>query len=359
MTQPVAGSIADSLKTSVQAVYNWNYAPEIDQLRSLYANALERQWIATRDLDWDAEIDANVFSRSFSLAGIPIDRTDFWKELPGDTRWEIARRSAAFMLSNFLHGEQGALMAAAQLVEAVPHLDGKFYAATQTLDEARHVEVFASYIRKLDTVYPIAPALRMLLDSVLSAEHWTMKAVGMQIVIEGIALYSFRDMRNATEEPLLKKLLTLVSRDEARHTAYGIQYLSQVVPTLPASEIAQLEDFAFECSRRLIDSRTGASMRQALLQLWQEAGLDLSSALERLAAEREKLADSSVSGGSRVGGPLHGFVLPTLGSIGLLSERIRAHFEDMFRNNGVRTERPLEERMAKLPTDLDAWIETR
>ena len=136
------------------------------------------------------------------------------------------------MLSNFLHGEQGALMVAAQLVNAVPHMDGKFYAATQTLDEARHVEVFAAYIRKLDEVYPIAPGLKQLLDNVLAADDWKKKAVGMQVVAEGLALYSFRDMRNQTEEPLLKKLLTYVSRDEARHTGYGVKYLSAVVPTL-------------------------------------------------------------------------------------------------------------------------------
>ena len=111
----------------------------------------------------------------------------------------MSRRSAAFMLSNFLHGEQGALMVAAQLVNAVPHMDGKFYAATQTLDEARHVEVFAAFIRKLDEVQPIAPALKKLLDGVLEAPSWLVKAVGMQVVTEGIALYSFRDMRNQTQ----------------------------------------------------------------------------------------------------------------------------------------------------------------
>jgi hypothetical protein len=102
----------EGVKTALRAVYNWNYAPEIDQLRSLYANALERQWIATRDLDWSQPVDREAFSRSFSMGGIPVDQTDFWANLPADTRWEISRRSAAFMLSNFLHGEQGALFIA-------------------------------------------------------------------------------------------------------------------------------------------------------------------------------------------------------------------------------------------------------
>jgi hypothetical protein len=196
----------EAVKASLEAVYNWNYDPQIDQLRTLYANGLERQWIAARDLDWDAGIDREAFAKTFSLGGLPVSDTRFWASLGADTRWDVARRSASFMLSNFLHGEQGALMVAAQLVSAVPDMDGKFYAATQTLDEARHVEVFAAYVKLLDDVYDISPGLKQLLDNVLAADDWKLKAVGMQIVTEGLALYSFRDMRNGTTEPLLKDL---------------------------------------------------------------------------------------------------------------------------------------------------------
>jgi hypothetical protein len=140
----------EGVRSAMEAVYNWNYDSEIDQLRTLYANALERQWVAMRDLDWECEIDKEAFSRTFSMGGIPVSETEFWQALPLETRWQISRRTAAFLLSNFLHGEQGALMVAAQLVSAVPHMDGKFYASTQTLDEARHVEAFAAYVRKLD-----------------------------------------------------------------------------------------------------------------------------------------------------------------------------------------------------------------
>jgi len=257
----------DGVKAALQAVYNWNYESEIDQLRTLYANALERQWIALKDLPWEQELDREAFANTFSIGGIPIHETDYWKGLPATLSWEVSRRTATFMLSNFLHGEQGALMVAAQLVNAVPHMDGKFYAATQTLDEARHVEVFAAFIRKLGEVQPIAPGLRQLLDNVLATDDWMKKAVGMQVVTEGLALYSFRDMRNATGEPLLRKLLTLVSRDEARHTGYGIKYLSAVVPSLSEQEIAELEDFAFESARLMVDSRAGTSFRETALQI--------------------------------------------------------------------------------------------
>ena len=133
---------------ALTAIYNWSYEPEIDQLRTLYANALERQWIALRELDWEAGIDREALTRTFSMGGLPVAETKFWQSLPFETRWHVSRTSAAFMLSNFLHGEQGALMVAGQLVNAVPHMDGKLYAATQTVDEARHVEVFAAYIQQ-------------------------------------------------------------------------------------------------------------------------------------------------------------------------------------------------------------------
>lgn len=346
----------ESVSTALDAVYNWSYEPELDRIRGLYANALERQWIGMRDLDWDRGIDRDAFTRGFSIGGFPITKTRFWASLPADTRWEVARRSAAFMLSNFLHGEQAALMVAGQLVSAVPHTDGKFYAATQTLDEARHVEVFAAYLRELDEVYEISPSLRTLLDRVLAASDWKMKAVGMQVVTEGLALYSFRDMRNQTEEPLLEKLLTYVSRDEARHTGYGIHYLRQVVPTLDEAEVRDLEDFAFEASRLLIDSRAGTTMRDSVLALWKDAGIDPADFIAAIASERDVVAQEVGRTGGRFG-PISGFVVPTLRTIGLLSDRIASHFEEMWAANiNPEAAREMRDSITDVPEDLEAWV---
>jgi hypothetical protein len=346
---------ADGVRAAMEAIYNWNYESEIDELRTLYANALDRQWIAMRDLDWSAEIDREAFSTSFSMGGIPIQESEFWQSLPLDRRWEVSRRMAAFMLSNFLHGEQGALMVAAQLVNAVPHMDGKFYAATQTMDEARHVEAFAAYIRKLDEVYSIAPGLKQLLDNVLQTESWLLKAVGMQVVTEGLALFVFRDMRNQTQEPLLKRMLTYVARDEARHTGYGIKYLSAVVPTLSDDEKAEIEDFAFESARLLIDSRSGVSLRQSTFSIWQDSGIDPADALQALAKERGRMQAALQRRGGRYG-PVRGFVIPTLRSIDLFSQRIEGHFQEMFTANFGEAMAPLSEDPTELPKDLEAWV---
>src|SRR5262249_57809741 len=127
------------------------------------------------------------------------------------------------------------------------------------------------------------------LDNVLETESRLEKSVGMQVVTEGLALYSFRDMPNAAEEPLLRKLLTSVSRDEARHTGYGVKYLSHVVPTLSDAERAQLEGFAYEAARLLIDSRGGTALRDSVIGIWRAAGLDMADIMPKLMQERARM----------------------------------------------------------------------
>jgi hypothetical protein len=347
---------SDAVSASFTALYSWHYEPEIDQLRTLYANGLERQWIAMRDLDWQSGIDREALTRTFTMGGIPVAATRFWQDLPFEARWQVSRSSASFMLSNFLHGEQGALMVAGQLVSAVPHMDGKLYAATQTLDEARHVEGFAAYLDLLGGIQAITPALKDLLDAVITTGDWKRKAVGMQVVTEGLALYFFRDMRNQTEEPLLKKLLTYVCRDEARHTGYGIKYLGHVIPTLPESERHELADFAFETTRMLMASRAGNTMRSNVEQMWVSAGYDPADVLMRLASERDVIARSTERTGGRYG-PVSGFIIPTLRALGLYDERIASQFKTMWtETQGRDAAERYASSDATLPDDLEEWV---
>ena len=148
----------------------------------------------------------------------------------------------------------------------------------------------------------------------------------------------------------------MVSRDEARHTGYGIKYLSAIVPTLKPEEVSEIEDFAFEAARLLIDSRTQGSMRQSLFKIWAELGIDPKQALGEIMADREKIIEAAQKRGGRIG-PIRGFVIPTLRSIGLYSERIDAHFRELFIANlgpelASATADPIP-----LPEDLEAWVE--
>jgi len=246
-------------------------------------------------------------------------------------------------------------MVASQLVNAVPDMDAKFYTATQTLDEARHVEVFAAYIALLDEIHAIDPAVKDLLDSTLCHADWMHQAVGMQVVIEGLALYLFRDMRNVTEEPLLKQLLTLVSRDEARHTGFGIRYLSKVLPRVDDRTRRSLEDFAFEGSRLLIGARNGHSVRETVLSIWRQAGLDPALVFQEVGKEREKLRDEVRRTGGAMG-PVQGFLIPTMRSIGLLSERLEHMYQDLFAADQPESERRRLRFEVELPEDLEQWV---
>jgi hypothetical protein len=341
----------------MKVVYQWNYEPEVEELRRLYCKATEAQWVAEREIDWERSIDKDLFAAEPLGTAIPIEKTSYWKSLDEDTVWELTRRTAAFRLSNFLHGEQGALMVAAQLVNAVPHTDAKFYAATQTMDEARHVEVFAKYIKKLDEVRPIAEPLKRVLDTTLETDDWVKKLVGMQIVVEGLALFSFREMRNLTQEPLLKDLLTYVARDESRHHAYGVQYVSRCVPCLSDAERVELEDFALEAARMLIDNRNQQNLITSVLAIWTEVGIDAAELMRCAFAEQEQLLGLM----PRRMGPVQGFVIPTLRRCGLLSERVAAHYHEFLKANlsGKIVGETVEDFMSRipdLPEDTAAWV---
>jgi hypothetical protein len=168
-------------------------------------------------------------------------------------------------LSQFLHGEQGALITASQLVGAVPWADAKYYAASQTMDEARHVEVFSRYLReKLEWEWPINPNLKRLLDTILMDSRWDLKYLGMQILVEGLAMAAFANMHQLAEEPLVKELIHYVMRDEARHVAFGVLSLKGHYQQMPANELAEREDFVIEACLLMRDRLVGEEIAEAV-----------------------------------------------------------------------------------------------
>ena len=344
--------------TAMQVIYQWNYDSEVEELRNLYVKAAEAQWVAERQIDWDQPIDLEKFSSTPLGTPLPIDETSYWKSLKPEVLWEVTKKTAGFRLSNFLHGEQGALMVAAQLVNAVPHTDAKFYAATQTMDEARHVEVFSKYLNKLGENRPIAAPLRTILDRILATDDWMHKLVGMQVVIEGLALFSFKEMRQLTEEPLLKELLTYVARDESRHHAYGVQYIERCVPCLSDDEREELEDFAVECARMLVDFRN-AGIFNDVLKVWGEAGIDAQELITCVQRERDDITRNLKRG--RRFGPVQGFVIPALRRCGLLSERVAAKYHEFLSANPAgsvfgKTVQEFMRDLPELPEDTTAWV---
>src|SRR5680860_1305752 len=239
-------------------IFTWDYEQRRTPLIKLYEKAKTSQWNVTTDLDWSIDVDpeksasemgVGTTSRFGALQGIEHSPLRNF----GDKEWlQVSVEIQNSLLSQFMHGEQGALLCTARIVETVPWIDAKYYAATQVMDEARHVEVFARYLdEKLSGEYRINDNLRSLLDDILTDSRWDITYLGMQIMVEGLALAAFGMMHQITTEPLLKKILRYVMSDEARHVAFGVLSLQEYYAELSASEMRERQEFAFDVACRL------------------------------------------------------------------------------------------------------------
>jgi hypothetical protein len=251
--------VQHSVKGGGETIFTWDYSLARPQLRKLYEKAKTGQWNGSTDLDWSTSVDIEkTITADQALIGSGIDPS-LYADTPlakwNDKEWlEFGIESRRWTLSQFLHGEQGALICTAKIVETVPWYDAKLYASTQVVDEARHVEVFARYLdEKLGGSYQINAHLRMLLDDIVNDSRWDMTYLGMQIMVEGLALAAFGNMQQMTNEPLLKKLLRYVMSDEARHVAFGVLSLQEIYGEMSDKEIKERQEFAYEASVRMRD----------------------------------------------------------------------------------------------------------
>jgi hypothetical protein len=229
------------------------------------------------------------------------------------------------MLSQFLHGEQGALLCCGQLVDSVPSVEGKLYAATQVMDEARHVEVFHRYLGLLDRSYPVLNGLKNVLDAILAAETWQAKCVGMQIMVESLAMGTFRNMMVQADDPILQNIVRLTAQDEARHVAFGILSLSEEIPKMPEEDRVALEDFALAAIGILRgggDGR-GVNVAQSII----DAGIDPVEMRNAIAKEREEATGMPFETEQK--SVVHEYMVPNLEKVGLISARIRPKYEEL------------------------------
>jgi hypothetical protein len=262
---------------NADAIFTWDYAKGArPALNKLYEKAKHSQWNGETDLPWDTDVDIEQLARD--MGGNP-QMQRFREEAasaPGspfrnfgpDDWTKLMIEGQNWRLSQFMHGEQGALLCTAKIVETVPWIDAKYYASTQVMDEARHVEVFSKYLdMKLTGHYPINAHLKMLLDDIIADSRWDMTYLGMQIMVEGLALAAFGFMHMLTEDPLLKKLLRYVMSDEARHVAFGVLSLKEYYADLSHAELRERQEFAFEAAVRMRD-------RFLQQEVWERMGID-------------------------------------------------------------------------------------
>ncbi|HEY2997725.1 MAG TPA: ferritin-like domain-containing protein, partial [Acidimicrobiales bacterium] len=236
----------------------------------------------------------------------------------GPEEWiQVGVESQNWTLSQFMHGEQGALLCTAKIVETVPWIDAKYYASTQVMDEARHVEVFAKYLdTKLSGHYPINAHLKLLLDDIVNDSRWDMTYLGMQIMVEGLALAAFGFIHQLTTEPLLKQLLRYVMSDEARHVAFGVLSLKEYYAELTDAEMAERQEFAFEAAVRMRD-------RFLQQEVWDRMGLDTRTVLPLVMAAPQRQIFQSM---------LFSKIVPNCKKLGLLDANggwLRTRFTEL------------------------------
>jgi hypothetical protein len=276
-------------------------------------------WNGETDLPWDIDVDqesvvmANAaatggFAQGMDVAGTPFAN---WT----DAEWvQLGIESQNWTLSQFMHGEQGALVCTAKIVESVPWIDAKYYASTQVMDEARHVEVFSKYLdTKLSGHYPINAHLRMLLDDIIADSRWDMTYLGMQIMVEGLALAAFGMIRVQTTETLLKKLTHYVMLDEARHVAYGVLSLKNYYDDMKESERLEREDFIYEAAVLMRD-------RFLYQQVWEKMGMPVDECKNIALASMPQQMFRQM---------LFSKIVPAVKKMGLISDRQRKRFETL------------------------------
>ena len=309
---PAAQPESELLPTAFDASYTWNYGVNRQELRNLYEKAKREQWNATEQLAWSTDVDPEA--EHVPDIQIPIYGTHIWEKLtPGEIK-KLRRESLAWTLSQFMHGEQGALLATAQIVDATPSFDAKLYGSSQVMDEARHVEVYARYLReKLTRQYPVNRHLRTLLDQILTDSRWDMKYLGMQIMVEGLAMAAFGFMHQTCSEPLLKDLTHYVMRDESRHVAFGVLALQDFYRDLSASERRVREEFLYEGCRLMRD-------RLLMEDVWEEMGWPLDEVRE-IVLNSEMMRDFRKL--------LFAKIVPNVKRLGLLTPYVRERFAEL------------------------------
>jgi hypothetical protein len=310
----------EALPISHTLTYNWEYDDSRAKLMRLYEHAKRDQWNSTDRLDWSVDVDPE--SELVPDMAIGIYGTPMWDKLTDAEIKRLRHEAITWQLAQFLHGEQGALLATAQIVDVVPWYEAKQYGATQVMDEARHVEVYRRFLgEKLEHEYPVNPELKQLLDIILGDSRWDMKFLGMQIMVEGLALAAFGTMRDTTTNSLLRDLTAAVMEDESRHVAFGVLSLREFCHDMSEKERAEREDFVYEAS---------VLMRDRILnrEVWDRMGMDTDACVEvsmqsPLAAEFRRRLFSKI--------------VPNVKSLGLLSDRQRERFAALgvleFENN--------------------------
>jgi hypothetical protein len=293
--------------------FNWEYDDGSAPLLELYEKGKQQQWDASERLDWSLQLDPEN-PMQLKDESISIYQTDYWQRMTDKEKAWLRRNLQANSISQFMHGEQGALIATAKIVATVPDVNAKFYAATQVMDEARHVEAYKRLLHeKFDLAYPITPSLKTLLEQTLTDRRWDMTYLGMQVLIEGLALSAFQAIRDKSGNTLAGAVNAYVMQDEARHVSFGRLALREYYPQLSDAERDEREEFVVEALYFMRD-------RFNQSEVWERSGLPVEK-LNELHYQSKQM--------NSFRGRLFSRIVPTVKDIGLWGPRVQKAFTEM------------------------------
>ncbi|MGH6985852.1 MAG: ferritin-like domain-containing protein [Caulobacteraceae bacterium] len=295
-----------------EVAFNWDYDDGRAAMIGLYRKGVEMQWNAETRIDWSQDLDEDN-PEQLPEEMLPISGMAEYEAMSRSEKARVRRHFQAWQISQFMQGEQGALICAAKIVTQVPDADSKFYASTQVIDEARHVESYKRLLAKFGIAYPMTAPLQELIDQVLRDSRWDMTYLGMQVVIEGLALAAFQQIRDNAQNPLAAAVNAYVMQDESRHVAFGRLALRDYYPTLTQKERDERESFLLEACYLMRD-------RFDSVEVWKTLGLNP----ERCA---EHMYDSGLMQQFR--SALFARIVPIVKDIGLWGPIIRKGYEDM------------------------------
>ncbi len=312
-----------TIPSSFDTIFQRDYEVYAPDMRRLYENAKRDQWNVSRDIDWSASIDPD--QGVFNDGLIDAYGSPYWERLDAKQRRELNHEFSAWRLSQLLHGESGAMIVCSQLVQMVPSTDAKFFMTTQVVDEARHAEALARYLKERlgNKIYPMSSNVKTLFDQLIGSGKWYIKTIGLQLMAETLAVSLFRMMAESSQDPLLCTVSRRILSDESRHMGFSVLSLPEQIAQLSDSERREVEDFSKEALRLVL---SGQFPRAAY-----EAVGFTKSEIDGIQRYRVEVAKGTEQAMFRqlFRRDMHQQVVANMSKVGLLNDRIRSHLTDL------------------------------
>lgn len=293
-------------------------------------SAFDKIITASHDHFWDPMDPAYIdFSQPFNMdKDYLIDpdlvagaRTAVWDKLDAQNRVKLVNLDAKWALSSILHGEQGALSLSASLCNILRDPGAQEYAANQAREEARHVTAFSNYVKaRWGKPMPVGPALGNLLSEMVTSPLAWKKIVGMQLLVEGLAMGAFATFYNQAYDPVLVKLCQLAMTDEAFHHKFGKIWADRTIPKLDPAERNQIEDWAWEVFQTLLYNLASPEQKKTI---YAAVGLEWEWVQS---AFMEAMTDEHLRKQMQQAANIFRVLIKTLLKAGIITDRTRANY---------------------------------